>query len=130
MDIAGLTSRLSVFSTILALFWRCGAEFLRFRAEPYAAYIGATLLPLLVPFTFTPPHIPVANQQKKPELTSMLGLDAFALFKISDGDFLHLSMMLGANSRQITNMFGNTFLHSFDKDPLSASSFIVQHARR
>ncbi len=36
-------------------------------------------------------------------------------------------MMLGAEL-QITNMFGNTFLHSFDKDPLFATSFIVQHA--
>ncbi|WP_333891888.1 MFS transporter, partial [Atlantibacter subterraneus] len=29
---------------------------------------------------------------------------------------------------QITNMFGNTFLHSFDQDPLFSGSFIVQHA--
>ncbi len=36
-------------------------------------------------------------------------------------------MLLGAEL-QITNMFGNTFLHSFDKDPMFASSFIVQHA--
>ncbi|VEB54249.1 nucleoside permease [Salmonella enterica subsp. enterica] len=41
--------------------------------------------------------------------------------------FFIFSMMLGAEL-QITNMFGNTFLHSFDKDPLFASSFIVQHA--
>ena len=25
-------------------------------------------------------------------------------------------------------MFGNTFLHSFDNDPLFAGSFIVEHA--
>ena len=36
-------------------------------------------------------------------------------------------MLLGAEL-QITNMFGNTFLHSFDKDPLFAGSFIVEHA--
>ena len=29
---------------------------------------------------------------------------------------------------RVANMFGNTFLHSFDKDPMFASSFIVQHA--
>lgn len=58
----------------------------------------------------------------------MLGLDAFALFKNKRmAIFFIFSMMLGAEL-QITNMFGNTFLHSFDKDPLFASSFIVQHA--
>ncbi len=36
-------------------------------------------------------------------------------------------MLLGAEL-QITNMFGNTFLHSFDNDPLFAGSFIVEHA--
>lgn len=41
--------------------------------------------------------------------------------------FFIFSMMLGAEL-QITNMFGNTFLHSFDKDPLFAGSFIVEHA--
>lgn len=41
--------------------------------------------------------------------------------------FFIFSMLLGAEL-QITNMFGNAFLHSFDKDPMFASSFIVQHA--
>ena len=36
-------------------------------------------------------------------------------------------MMLGAEL-QITNMFGNTFLHSFDNNPLFSGSFIVEHA--
>ena len=36
-------------------------------------------------------------------------------------------MLLGAEL-QITNMFGNTFLHSFDSNPLFANSFIVTHA--
>lgn len=61
-------------------------------------------------------------------LTTLLGLDAFALFKNKRmAIFFIFSMLLGAEL-QITNMFGNTFLHSFDKDPMFASSFIVQHA--
>lgn len=41
--------------------------------------------------------------------------------------FFIFSMMLGAEL-QITNMFGNTFLHSFDNNPLFSGSFIVEHA--
>ncbi len=79
-------------------------------------------------FTLTLPHIPVAKQQANQSWTTLLGLDAFALFKNKRmAIFFIFSMLLGAEL-QITNMFGNTFLHSFDKDPMFASSFIVQHA--
>ncbi|OTW35363.1 MFS transporter, partial [Enterobacter kobei] len=58
----------------------------------------------------------------------MLGLDAFALFKNKRmAIFFIFSMLLGAEL-QITNMFGNTFLHSFDNNPLFSGSFIVEHA--
>ncbi|MCB5650258.1 MFS transporter, partial [Bifidobacterium breve] len=71
---------------------------------------------------------PVAKQQANQSWTTLLGLDAFALFKNKRmAIFFIFSMLLGAEL-QITNMFGNTFLHSFDKDPMFASSFIVQHA--
>ena len=66
--------------------------------------------------------------QRNQSWTEMLGLNAFALFKNKRmAIFFIFSMMLGAEL-QITNMFGNTFLHSFDKDPLFAGSFIVEHA--
>ncbi len=91
-------------------------------------YIGAALSAILVLFTLTLPHIPVAKQQANQSWTTLLGLDAFALFKNKRmAIFFIFSMLLGAEL-QITNMFGNTFLHSFDKDPMFASSFIVQHA--
>lgn len=91
-------------------------------------YIGAALSAVLVLFTLTLPHIPVAKQQANQSWTTLLGLDAFALFKNKRmAIFFIFSMLLGAEL-QITNMFGNTFLHSFDKDPMFASSFIVQHA--
>lgn len=78
-------------------------------------YIGATLSVLLTLFTLTLPHIPVANAQRNQSWTEMLGLNAFALFKNKRmAIFFIFSMMLGAEL-QITNMFGNTFLHSFDK---------------
>ena len=44
-------------------------------------YIGAALSAVLVLFTLTLPHIPVAKQQANQSWTTLLGLDAFALFK-------------------------------------------------
>lgn len=46
-------------------------------------YIGAALSAVLVLFTLTLPHIPVAKQQANQSWTTLLGLDAFALFKTS-----------------------------------------------
>ena len=91
-------------------------------------YIGGALSLVLVLFTLTLPHVPVSNQQKNQSWSTMLGLDAFALLKNKRmAIFFIFSMLLGAEL-QITNMFGNTFLHSFDQDPLFSGSFIVQHA--
>ena len=91
-------------------------------------YIGGALSLVLVLFTLTLPHVPVSNQQKNQSWSTMLGLDAFALLKNKRmAIFFIFSMLLGAEL-QITNMFGNTFLHSFDQNPLFSGSFIVQHA--
>ncbi len=46
-------------------------------------YIGAALPPFWFCFTLTLPHIPVAKQQANQSWTTLLGLDAFALFKTS-----------------------------------------------
>jgi NHS family nucleoside permease-like MFS transporter len=102
-------------------------SFSGFELSHMQLYIGATLSVLLTLFTLTLPHIPVANAQRNQSWTEMLGLNAFALFKNKRGYLLYL--LDDARRRlQITTMFGNTFLHSFDKDPLFAGSFIVEHA--
>jgi len=103
-------------------------SFSGFELSHMQLYIGAALSLVLVLFTLTLPHVPVSNQQKNQSWSTMLGLDAFALLKNKRmAIFFIFSMLLGAEL-QITNMFGNTFLHSFDQDPLFSGSFIVQHA--
>lgn len=60
-------------------------------------YIGAALSAILVLFTLTLPHIPVAKQQANQSWTTLLGLDAFALFKNKRmAIFFIFSMLLGA----------------------------------
>lgn len=68
-------------------------------------YIGAALSAILVLFTLTLPHIPVAKQQANQSWTTLLGLDAFALFKNKRmAIFFIFSMLLGAD--ESPNDFG------------------------
>ena len=128
MDIVNDFPPIRIWGTIGFILAMWAVSFSGFELSHMQLYIGAALSVVLVLFTLTLPHIPVSNQQQKQSWSSMLGLDAFALFKNKRmAIFFIFSMMLGAEL-QITNMFGNTFLHSFDKDPLFATSFIVQHA--
>ncbi|MDA3131836.1 nucleoside permease [Atlantibacter subterraneus] len=117
-----------IWGTIGFILAMWAVSFSGFELSHMQLYIGAALSLVLVLFTLTLPHVPVSNQQKNQSWSTMLGLDAFALLKNKRmAIFFIFSMLLGAEL-QITNMFGNTFLHSFDQDPLFSGSFIVQHA--
>ena len=128
MDIVTDFPPIRIWGTIGFIMAMWGVSFAGFELSHMQLYIGAALSVLLALFTLTLPTIPVSNQQKNQSWSTMLGLDAFALFKNKRmAIFFIFSMLLGAEL-QITNMFGNTFLHSFDNDPLFAGSFIVEHA--
>lgn len=86
---------------------------------------GASLL--LSSYALTLPKIPVAEKSAATTLISKLGLDAFVLFKNPRmAIFFLFAMMLGA-VLQITNVFGNPFLHDFARDPAFAESFVVKY---
>ena len=125
LDIVTDFPPIRIWGTIGFIFAMWGVSFSGFELSHMQLYIGATLSVLLTLFTLTLPTIPVANAQRNQSWTEMLGLNAFALFKNKRmAIFFIFSMMLGAEL-QITNMFGNTFLHSFDKDPLFAIPFFL-----
>jgi NHS family nucleoside permease-like MFS transporter len=117
-----------IWGTIGFILAMWAVSFSGFELSHMQLYIGAALSLLLSLFSLTLPHMPVSNTQKNQTWVEMLGLNAFALFKNKRmAIFFIFSMLLGAEL-QITNMFGNTFLHSFDSNPLFANSFIVTHA--
>jgi NHS family xanthosine MFS transporter len=71
------------------------------------------------------PACPPENKSKGKSLITSLGLDAFKLFKQRKMSiFFIFSMLLGA-SLQITNTFGEPFLHDFANK--FSQSFAVQH---
>lgn len=90
-------------------------------------YIAATGSIFLVLYTFTLPQVVANKSSAKTSLMTKLGLDAFALFKIPKmAVFFLFAMLLGA-VLQITNTFGNPFLHDFALNPDYRDSLIVQY---
>jgi len=80
-------------------------------------YVSAAASILLGVYAFTLPKCPPLAKGHKKDLISELGLNAFKLFKSSKmALFFIFAMLLGA-SLQLTNAYGDTFLHDFAKVP-------------
>ncbi len=93
--------------------------------SPIQLYLSSAASVVLGIYAFTVPACPPENKSKGDSIVSALGLDAFVLFKQRKMSvFFIFSMMLGA-ALQITNTFGEPFLHDFAG--LYPDSFAVQH---
>ncbi|HPJ79664.1 MAG: nucleoside permease [Prolixibacteraceae bacterium] len=80
-------------------------------------YIAAGASFVLGAYAFTLPRCLPMGKGHKPDLVSALGLNAFALFKNRKmASFFLFAMLLGA-ALQLTNAYGDTFLHDFAKVP-------------
>ncbi|NTW31816.1 MAG: nucleoside permease [Bacteroidetes bacterium] len=76
----------------------------------YVASISSLLLGI---YSFTMPKCPPLGKAVKKTFVSALGLNAFSLFKdVKMALFFIFAMLLGA-SLQLTNAYGDTFLHDF-----------------
>lgn len=116
-----------VFGTIgfIVAMWTVSLMGLELSSAQLYIASGASLL--LAGYAFTLPKIPVANKKTTASFASKLGLEAFVLFKNPRmAIFFLFAMMLGA-VLQITNVFGNPFLHDFARNPAFADSFVVKY---
>jgi NHS family xanthosine MFS transporter len=68
-------------------------------------------------YSFTLPKCPPLGKGHKKSLVSELGLNAFALFKDLKMALFFVSAMLLGASLQLTNAYGDTFLHDFANFP-------------
>ncbi|NOZ35557.1 MAG: nucleoside permease [Chlorobi bacterium] len=76
-------------------------------------------------YTFLLPNCPIEKNADKKTLAQALGLDAFVLFKDKKmAVFFIFSMLLGA-ALQVTNMWGEAFLHDFTNS--FKDTFIVKN---
>jgi NHS family xanthosine MFS transporter len=93
--------------------------------SPLQLYISAGSGLLLGIYAFTMPKCPPARIKNNKGFISSAGLDAFILFKKGKMVVFFLFAMLLGAALQITNTFGEPFLHDFAKQ--YAGSFAVKH---
>jgi len=80
-------------------------------------YVASAASLFLGIYAFTLPACPPLSQGHKNTFVNALGLNAFSLFKNAKmAIFFIFAMLLGA-SLQLTNAYGDTFLHDFAKIP-------------
>ncbi len=90
-------------------------------------YFSAAFSLVLGLYSLTLPGCPIEENKAKKTLAQALGLDAFVLFKNKKmAIFFIFSMLLGA-ALQITNMWGEAFLHDFGKIAEYKNAFAVTH---
>lgn len=128
MDIVTEFPPIRIWGTIGFIVAMWAVSLAGFELSHMQLYIGAAASLGLSLFTLTLPTVPVAKSNQAQGMIDVLGLRAFTLFKNSKmAIFFIFAMLLGAEL-QITGMFGNTFLHSFESVPEFANSFVVTHA--
>ncbi len=88
-------------------------------------YFSAAFSLVLGLYALTLPDCAIEKSKAKKTLVQALGLDAFVLFKDKKmAIFFIFSMLLGA-ALQITNMWGEAFLHDFGKIAIYKNAFAV-----
>lgn len=93
--------------------------------SPTQLYASAAVALFLGVYAFTLPSCPPTKEQTQTSLFSKMGLDALVLFKRGNmAIFFIFAMLLGA-ALQITNTFGEAFLHHFAGT--YPDSFAVKH---
>ena len=90
-------------------------------------YIASAVALILGLYSFTLPKCPpLLNKTSNKTFASSLGLNAFALFKTPKfAIFFTFSMLLGA-ALQLTNAYGDTYIHDFGKIPMYKDTIAVK----
>jgi MFS transporter, NHS family, xanthosine permease len=102
-------------------------DLLGWTVSPNQLLVAAVAGIVMAIFAATLPACPPNKITTNQSITTMLGLDAFVLFKSSKMlIFFIFAMLLGA-SLQITNMVGQDFLRDFGKIDAYKTSFTVEH---
>jgi len=91
-------------------------------------YIASAVALALGIYSFTLPKCPpLLNKVDNKSIVNLLGLNAFALFKTPKfAVFFAFSMLLGA-ALQLTNAYGDTFIHDFNNVPAYKDLIAVKY---
>ena len=106
-----------VFGTIGFIVAMWTVSLLKIETSAMQFYVASAASLVLGLFSFTLPKCAINKNVATKSFVESLGLKAFTLFKNSKmALFFVFSMLLGA-SLQLTNAYGDTFLHDFAKIP-------------
>ena len=115
MDIVKEYPPIRVFGTIGFIVAMWTISLLKFETSAMQFYIASAASIVLGFYAFTLPKCEINKTPEKKSFVDSFGLRAFTLFKTPKmAMFFIFSMLLGA-SLQLTNMYGDTFLHDFAK---------------
>ncbi|MDU1903948.1 MAG: nucleoside permease [Dysgonomonas sp.] len=127
LDVVKVYPPIRVWGTVGFIVAMWFVDLMKWTASPNQLYLGSISALILGLYAFTLPKRPPTREIKNKSLISLLGLDAFVLFKEKKmAIFFIFSMLLGA-ALQITNLFGQPFLSDFALSPEYIDSFAVQH---
>jgi len=127
LDLVKTYPPIRVFGTIGFIIALWAVSLLQVETSPIQFYIASGASLFLALYSFTLPKCPPLGKGKKATLTEALGLDAFKLFKNTKmALFFVFSFLLGV-SLQLTNAYGDTFIHDFAKIPEYANSLAVKY---
>ncbi|MCT6885837.1 MAG: MFS transporter, partial [Gilliamella apis] len=116
LDVIEQFPAIRIFGTIGFIVAMWMVSFMQLELSNMQLYIAAGSSVLLSLYSLTLPLIEVAkNDGKEKSIISSLGLDAFILLKQPRLAIFFLFAVLLGGILQITNTFGNPFLHDFDK---------------
>ncbi len=100
---------------------------LGFETSPMQFYVSAAASLILGLYAFSLPKCPPLGRGHKKRLVEELGLNAFSLFRETKmALFFVFAMLLGA-ALQLTNAYGDTFLHDFAKYPEYSGLIAVKY---
>lgn len=127
LDIVREYPPIRVWGTIgfIVALWTVSLLHLETSASQFYIASGASLL--LGLYSFTLPKCPPLGKTQHNSWVSAMGLDAFRLFKNRQmAVFFIFAMLLGA-ALQLTNAYGDTFLHDFANNPLYKDAIAVKY---
>ena len=127
MDVVKEFPPIRVFGTIGFIVAMWTVSLLKIETSALQFYVASLASLILGVYSFSLPKCEVNKKVEHKSLVDSLGLNAFALFKKTKmAMFFVFSMLLGA-SLQLTNMYGDTFLHDFAKIPEYKDLLVIEY---
>ncbi|NLR90543.1 MULTISPECIES: nucleoside permease [Flammeovirga] len=127
LDIVKVYPPIRVWGTVGFIVAMWVVSLLKIETSPAQFYVAALASISLGLYSFTLPSCGVNKGGSSKTWVEALGFDAFKLFKQKKmALFFIFSMLLGA-SLQLTNAYGDIFLHEFDTNPLFKDSIAVKY---